>query len=79
MSLSRDDLVGFLTEQVAKRIGAEAARDRDGDLFELGLDSVEAVELTGELESRYGLEIDPSLAFEERTINRLADSLLAAM
>ena len=58
------------------RIGADAAIDLDGDLFELGLDSVDAVELTGEIEERFGLEIDPALPFEQRSINRLAAALV---
>ncbi len=76
MSLSRQALVEFVVGRVAERIGADAARDLDGDLFELGLDSVDAVELTGEIEERFGLEIDPALPFEQRSINRLAAALV---
>ena len=75
MTPSRAALVEFISGRVAERIGAEAAADRDGDLFELGLDSVEAIELTGEIEEMFGLEIDPALPFEERSINRLAAAL----
>jgi acyl carrier protein len=76
LSLSRQALVEFVVGRVAERIGADAARDLDGDLFELGLDSVDAVELTGEIEERFGLEIDPALPFEQRSINRLAAALV---
>ena len=75
---SRQAMVEFISGRVAARIGAEAAGDLDGDLFELGLDSVEAVELTGEIEERFGLEIDPALPFEQRSIKRLADALSSA-
>lgn len=75
MSPSREMLVEFIAKQVAERIGGEAARDHDGDMFELGLDSVDAVELTGQIEERFGIEIDPALPFEERSINRLAAAL----
>ena len=75
MTLPRPSLLEFVAERVAERIGADAARDLDGDLFELGMDSVDAVELTGEIEERFGIEIDPALPFEERSINRLAAAL----
>ena len=68
-------LVEFVAQRVAERIGTDAASDHDGDLFELGMDSVDAVELTGEIEERFGIEIDPALPFEERSINRLAAAL----
>ena len=76
MSPSLQSLVEFVAGRVAERIGADAALDLDGDLFELGLDSVDAVELTGEIEERFGLEIDPALPFEQRSINRLAAALV---
>jgi acyl carrier protein len=77
VTLPRPSLVEFVAERVAERIGVEAASDHDGDLFELGMDSVDAVELTGEIEERFGIEIDPALPFEERSINRLAAALAA--
>ena len=76
MTLSRAELVRFVSERVAARLGAAAAQDRDADLFELGLDSVEAVELTGEIEVHFGLEVDPALAFEQRSINHIAEALV---
>jgi acyl carrier protein len=68
-------LVEFVAGRVADRIGEEAARELDADLFELGLDSVDAIELTGEIEERFGMQIDPALPFEQRSINRLAAAL----
>ena len=78
LTLSHQALADFIAGRVAERVGAESARDHDGDLFELGMDSVDAVELTGEIEEEFGLEIDPALPFEERSISRLADALASA-
>jgi acyl carrier protein len=75
LSPSLQSLVEFVAARVAERIGEHAALGLDRDLFELGLDSVDAVELTGEIEERFGLEIDPALPFEQRSINRLAAAL----
>jgi acyl carrier protein len=73
----RQSLVAFVAGRVAERIGADQASEHDRDLFELGLDSVDLVELSGEIEERFGLEVDPALPFEERSINRLAAALAA--
>ncbi|WP_063049915.1 acyl carrier protein [Nocardia arthritidis] len=41
-------------------------------LAELGLDSVSAVSLCGEIEDRWSLEVDPVLVFEYPTIADIA-------
>jgi acyl carrier protein len=41
-------------------------------LAELGLDSVSAVNLCGEIEDRWSLEVDPVLVFEYPTIADIA-------
>ncbi|BDT92324.1 MULTISPECIES: acyl carrier protein [Nocardia] len=46
-------------------------------LAELGLDSVSAVTLCGEIEDRWSLEVDPVLVFEYPTIADIAAYLAA--
>lgn len=71
---SRDVIVAFLLEQLAARLGSDAAAvDHDADLIELGVKSIDAVLVSGEIEDRFGAEIDPVLLFECRTVNRVAD------
>lgn len=77
---SRDELIAFLVERLAERIGCEpAAIDRDADLIELGIRSIDAVLVSGEIEDRFGVEIDPVLLFECRTVNRVVDSVAASL
>ncbi|MBF6078063.1 acyl carrier protein [Nocardia beijingensis] len=46
-------------------------------LAELGLDSVSAVGLCGEIEERWSLEADPTLVFEYPTIAEIAAYIAA--
>ncbi|WP_040866274.1 acyl carrier protein [Nocardia exalbida] len=46
-------------------------------LAELGMDSVSAVSLCGEIEDRWSLELDPVLVFEYPTIADIAAYLAA--
>jgi acyl carrier protein len=74
---TRDDIVAFLLERLAARIGESAGKiGRDADLIEAGVKSIDAVLVSGELEDRFAAEIDPVLLFECRTVNRIADSVL---
>jgi acyl carrier protein len=63
----------WLVERVADYT-ERAARDVDPvvPLAELGLDSVSAVNLCGEIEDRWSLEVDPVLVFEYPTIADIA-------
>ncbi|WP_067465314.1 acyl carrier protein [Nocardia amamiensis] len=46
-------------------------------LAELGLDSVSAVNLCGEIEDQWSLEVDPTLVFEYPTIADIAAHIAA--
>ena len=67
----------FLSERLAERIGTVPGPD--ADLFELGLDSIDAVEISGEIELRFGAQVDPHFLFEACTVNRAADALAALL
>jgi acyl carrier protein len=69
------DLIAFLTARIAERVGLTAAIEEDADLFELGLDSIDAVEITGDIEEGWGVKLDPEFLFEHRTIARLVEGL----
>ncbi|MFX0579030.1 acyl carrier protein [Nocardia nepalensis] len=48
-------------------------------LAELGLDSVSAVSLCGEIEDRWHLDIDPTMVFDYPTIADIAEYLSAEL
>jgi acyl carrier protein len=73
-SPSRDDIVSFVVAQLLDRVGGGiSAIDPDADLVELGVKSIDAVLVSGDIEDRFGVEVDPVLLFECRTVNRVAD------
>lgn len=71
----RASLVEALRSSLGARMGEMAVADLDADLFELGLDSIDAVEVTGDIEALFGIEVDPEILFECRSIGRTADTL----
>jgi acyl carrier protein len=73
----RPALIRFLEQLLGSRMSLEAI-DHEADLFELGLDSIDAVEVTGDIEAHYDIEIDPALLFEERSIAKLTNALIAS-
>ncbi|MGK8524857.1 acyl carrier protein [Nocardia asteroides] len=68
----------WLVERVADYTGrAPHEVDPVVPLAELGMDSVSAVNLCGEIEDRWSLRVDPVLVFEYPTITDIAAYLTA--
>ncbi|MCH6258795.1 acyl carrier protein [Puniceicoccaceae bacterium K14] len=77
-SLTRANLITFLTERIAKRLDCPPEElHPDSNLIELGLQSVDAVLLSGDLEDTFGEEVEPTLLLNQHTINQVADKYLA--
>lgn len=66
------DIVAFVTAQLLERVEGLDSIDPDTDLMELGVRSIDAVLVSGEIEDHFGVEVDPVLLFEHRTVNRVA-------
>ncbi|MEV0298885.1 acyl carrier protein [Nocardia sp. NPDC050710] len=67
---------GWLVQRVADYTErAPHQVDPATPLSELGIDSVSAVNLCGEIEDRWSLDIDPTLVFDYPTIARIATFL----
>jgi acyl carrier protein len=49
--------------------------DPDAKLVGYGLDSVYALSLCGDIEDEYGLEVDPTLAWDYPTVNAIVEVL----
>ena len=75
-TLNQTQLQTWLQTHVAELLDRKPDEiDIDRPLGEQGLDSVDAVGLTGELEDLLGLELDPTLAFEHPSISALVKHL----
>ncbi|WP_161497244.1 SDR family NAD(P)-dependent oxidoreductase [Bradyrhizobium nitroreducens] len=69
--------VTSLRERVFVPVLGERARilDADSDLTSIGLDSLQCTRLAGELELVFGVQFDPTLLFELRTLREIAEHL----
>lgn len=73
------ELEDWLVARVAGEMGLAATDvDADAPFAELGLGSLEAVAISGELEELLGRRLDPTLLWEFPTARRLADHLAGA-
>lgn len=76
MSVGRDDLVRFLRAEITQRTGVSDADLRNDELLSaLGLSSLEVVLISGAIEDRFDMEVEPTLMFEYRTIDDIATKL----
>lgn len=75
----RGVLLDFVCAQIARVLGMDDAQSIDTQLglFDLGMDSLTAVEFGNLLEGAFAQPFPPTLAFEAPTIEHLADLVLA--
>lgn len=70
------DLTDWLTERVATLTGADPATVQlDMSFADLGLTSLQAVELTGDLENYLDRSLDPTLAYQYPTVTTMVSHL----
>ncbi|HEV7710357.1 MAG TPA: acyl carrier protein [Asanoa sp.] len=70
------DLEQWLVERVAFYLEVRPeAVDPDATLVELGLDSVYAMTLTGDIEERFDIEVEPTIAWDHGSVRKLAGFL----
>lgn len=70
------ELEQFLRERIAQQLEKPVdSVGLDEEFALLGLNSVHAVSLTGELEDRLGRSLEPSLVYEYPTIRQLSQYL----
>lgn len=71
-------LEDWLCEKIAAEIGVSADEvDRDEAFAAFGLDSMQAVALSGELETLLGRRLAPTLLWDHPSVTRLAAHLTA--
>ena len=75
-SLDAPAIEAVLVEALSKRLRMPAAElDLDADLVDLGMDSLQAVELATELEPLLGREVDHVVFFDFPTVRSVAAEL----
>lgn len=70
---STQDVRSWLTERIAFYLEMpEADVDPDLPLVDIGLDSVYSLTLCGDVEERFDLLVEPTMAWDHPTISKLA-------
>lgn len=77
MTLStEEELLAFVIEQIkVRKKAADMAITAESVLTDLGLQSIEAVLLSGEIEDRFQVEIDPADIFEHETLGSFVQEI----
>ncbi|MDT9177354.1 MAG: acyl carrier protein [Limnospira sp. PMC 1291.21] len=76
LSPDAEAIQGWLITQMAERLGLNPDDiDIDEDFANYGLNSIEAVNLSGDLENQFGRRLPPTLLWDYPTIKAIADYL----
>lgn len=80
IQVSRPDIEEWVTRRVADYLRlAEDDIQPDVPLAQYGLDSVFAVGLCGDIEDRFPIEVEPTLAWDHPTVEAIAQSIAAQL
>ncbi|MFI9076356.1 acyl carrier protein [Streptomyces sioyaensis] len=75
--LTEQQLQEWLTQRVSEYLElAPGQLDPDSPLAEIGLDSVYALALCGDVEDAFGISVEPTLAWDHPTVTALAKGIL---
>ncbi|EFE72572.1 MULTISPECIES: acyl carrier protein [Streptomyces] len=76
--MSEDEILGWLTERVGTLVSLPISQiNPDIPYVEYGFDSVAALSLLGDIEGKFDLVLDPSIALEHSTLALMAEFLVA--
>jgi acyl carrier protein len=74
MNANRRSILRWLTAQLASYLEVStAAIDPMRPLAEMGVDSVHAVSLVGEVEAHFDIDVDPTMIFDYPTLAHIAE------
>ncbi|WP_316840662.1 acyl carrier protein [Pedobacter gandavensis] len=75
--LNNTEIIELLRAKIADHVKIEIDQvDPARNLDEIGLSSLQAVIISGELEDVLEVEIDPMIMFENKTINEVAEKIM---
>ena len=80
MSADRRPILRWLTTQLGSYLEMPlTAIDPFVPLAEMGVDSVHAVSLVGDVEARFDIDVEPTLIFDYPTLSHIADFIGTAV
>ena len=80
MNANRRPILGWLTTQLASYLEVSTtAVNPMLPLAEMGVDSVHAISLVGDIEMQFDIDVDPTLIFDYPTLARIAEFISTAV
>ena len=80
MNANRRPILSWLTARLASYLEVSAAAiDPMRPLAEMGVDSVHAVSLVGDVEAHFDIDVDPTMIFDYPTLSHIAEYIVAAV
>jgi acyl carrier protein len=80
MNANRRPILGWLTTQLASYLEVSTtAVNPMVPLAEMGVDSVHAIGLVGDIEMQFDIDVDPTLIFDYPTLARIAEFISTAV
>jgi acyl carrier protein len=77
---SREAIELWLVSQISKIAQREENQiNKDCPLAEYGLDSLNAVGLSGDIEDKLGIEVEPTIAWDYPTITQMSEHLYTTL
>jgi acyl carrier protein len=77
---ARNPVLGWLTTRVAWHLEVPThAIDPTLPLAEMGVDSVRAIGLVGDVETHWDIDVEPTLVFDYPTLSHIADFIYEAI
>jgi len=74
LNANRRPILRWLTARLASYLEVPAtAIDLMVPLAEMGVDSVHAISLVGDVEAHFDIEVDPTMVFDYPTLSNIAD------
>ena len=80
MNANRRLILRWLTARLAAYLEVSAAAiDSMRPLAEMGVDSVHAISLVGDVEAHFDIDVDPTMIFDYPTLAHIAEYIEAAV
>lgn len=75
--MTKETIIKFISSRIISRTDIKADNiGAEENLKSIGLTSLDAVMISGEIEDEFDVEVDPILMFESKTLNEVADKLM---
>ena len=75
--MNKNELIAFLKEKIAHTLDCDPASiEADENVHDLGLTSLNAVIISGDVEDKFDVEVNPTVMFENHTIAKIAEEII---